>query len=254
MTNQQPTLFLYYMTKKLSYKEIVLPLSKVSCVHRLRFMSRPHVLGVEICENESRGVNKVCIAMDNQELLHEWMDALNNNNHHNNNNHKDHTEDDHSCTTMTLWTTTYTGDVFKCHVGGDHLAVSAYKWLHVNGHLWKVVSGGGGITWGIGFDGAPYVYTGNTTTTGVSCKESNQQNMEEHYMYENQRWNPIEGYTDRMLFSDRWSWSDESGLHELSKHNYMLPSGSKWSGAEWSIDYHKGADDEGWQYALDFPR
>ncbi|TRZ03692.1 hypothetical protein DNTS_034159, partial [Danionella cerebrum] len=44
------------------------------------------------------------------------------------------------------------------------------------------------------------------------------------YVYENQRWNPMTGYTDKGLPTDRYMWSDESGLSERTKESTMPPS------------------------------
>lgn len=75
------------------------------------------------------------------------------------------------------------------------------------------------------------------------------------HVYENQRWNPMTGYTDKGLPTDRPMWSDESGLRECTKGNTHPPS-PLWSWvSEWAVDYNVpgGTDKEGWQYAADFP-
>lgn len=75
------------------------------------------------------------------------------------------------------------------------------------------------------------------------------------YIYENQRWNPVTGYTNRGLPTDRYMWSDASGLHECTKTNTKPPS-PQWTWvSDWAVDYSVsgGTDREGWQYAADFP-
>lgn len=45
------------------------------------------------------------------------------------------------------------------------------------------------------------------------------------YIYENQRWNPLSGFTSKGLPTDRYMWSDKSGRVECTKDNTHLPSG-----------------------------
>lgn len=42
------------------------------------------------------------------------------------------------------------------------------------------------------------------------------------YVYENQRWNPLTGFTTRGLPTDRYMWSDETGKEKLMKDNIKL--------------------------------
>lgn len=44
------------------------------------------------------------------------------------------------------------------------------------------------------------------------------------YVWENQRWNPLTGFTYRGLPTDRKTWSDQSGKYEISKASTKLPS------------------------------
>lgn len=44
------------------------------------------------------------------------------------------------------------------------------------------------------------------------------------YIYENQRWNPVSGFTAKGLPTDRYMWSDKSGRVECTKDNTHLPS------------------------------
>lgn len=45
-----------------------------------------------------------------------------------------------------------------------------------------------------------------------------------YYIYENQRWNPLTGYTTHMLPTDRNMWSDVTGRHKRTKEGTKLPS------------------------------
>ena len=83
-----------------------------------------------------------------------------------------------------------------------------------------------------------------------------QEDYDCHYIYENQRWNPLEGYSDRRLPSDRWNWSDESGVYERTREGYVLPSSQwQWADEQWTVETKPNiTDKDGWQYAVDFPR
>uniref|UniRef100_A0AAQ5YC82 Tectonin beta-propeller repeat-containing protein 1 n=1 Tax=Amphiprion ocellaris TaxID=80972 RepID=A0AAQ5YC82_AMPOC len=74
--------------------------------------------------------------------------------------------------------------------------------------------------------------------------------------YENQRWNPVDGFSERLLPSDRWQWSDVTGLQHQPLDSFQLPSSSwEWEG-DWYVDENfEGEPTEkgGWSYAIDFP-
>ena len=60
----------------------------------------------------------------------------------------------------------------------------------------------------------------------------------------------------RRLPTDRYQWSDETGILERRQEGYPLPNSDwHWSG-EWKVDFNtkEGTDKWGWMYALDFPR
>jgi hypothetical protein len=63
-------------------------------------------------------------------------------------------------------------------------------------------------------------------------------------------------FISRRLLTDRYEWSDVTGVLERRKEGYPLPNTDwQWCG-EWKVDYNteEGTDKEGWMYALDFPR
>jgi tectonin beta-propeller repeat-containing protein 1 len=45
-----------------------------------------------------------------------------------------------------------------------------------------------------------------------------------YFVYENQRWNPVTGYTSHGLPTDRYMWSDASGRHKRTRENTKLLS------------------------------
>ena len=127
------------------------------------------------------------------------------------------------------------------------------------GHLLQVESCPGGVVWGLGYDSTAWTYTGGWG--GGGQKASSSSNVHEmrdskyFYIYENQRWNPLTGFSTTGLPTDRPMWSDRSGRHAASKEGVRLPGeGWTWSG-DWCVDYHtpSGVDREGWQFATDFP-
>lgn len=45
-----------------------------------------------------------------------------------------------------------------------------------------------------------------------------------YYVYENQRWNPVTGYTAHGLPTDRYMWSDATGRHKRTREHTKLLS------------------------------
>uniref|UniRef100_A0A1A8S1B8 Tectonin beta-propeller repeat-containing protein 1 n=2 Tax=Nothobranchius rachovii TaxID=451742 RepID=A0A1A8S1B8_9TELE len=162
-----------------------------------------------------------------------------------------------------LWSTTSKGDILV-HEPSVSLETPAHTltcdlmfWRQVPGHLRRVESNSLGLVWGVGWDGTAWVYSGNfgrePSADGPQLQQ--QTDVRSIHVYENQRWNPMTGYTDKGLPTDRPMWSDESGLKECTKGNTHPPS-PQWSWvSEWTVDYNVpgGTDTEGWQYAADFP-
>ncbi|XP_078521292.1 tectonin beta-propeller repeat-containing protein 1 [Lissotriton helveticus] len=166
-----------------------------------------------------------------------------------------------------VWSVTCKGDIFVCEPSAQ-LEVPANPepcdqmfWRQVGGHLRVVECGSQGVVWGIGYDHTPWVYTGGYGggfLQGLASSTDNihtQSDVKYVYIYENQRWNPVTGYSSRGLPTDRYMWSDVSGLQECTKVNTKTPS-PQWSWvSDWHIDFNisGGSDREGWQYAADFP-
>uniref|UniRef100_A0A3Q3VNY7 Tectonin beta-propeller repeat-containing protein 1 n=1 Tax=Mola mola TaxID=94237 RepID=A0A3Q3VNY7_MOLML len=166
-----------------------------------------------------------------------------------------------------IWSITCKGDIF---VSEPSAALEAMPyptpsdqmfWRQVGGHLRVVECNSVGIVWGIGYDHTAWVYTGGYGGgffQGLASSTDNiytQTDVKSIYIYENQRWNPVTGYTNRGLPTDRYMWSDASGLHKCTKTN-MRPPSPHWTWvSDWAIDYgiSGGTDREGWQYAADFP-
>ncbi|XP_019745397.1 tectonin beta-propeller repeat-containing protein 1 isoform X2 [Hippocampus comes] len=162
-----------------------------------------------------------------------------------------------------LWSTTSKGDIFvhepsfSLEAPAHTLSCDLMFWRQVPGHLRCVESNSLGLVWGIGWDGTAWVYSGGSgrqanSDAGHAYQQTDVRSV---HVYENQRWNPVTGYTDRGLPTDRPMWSDESGLRECTKGNTQPPS-PQWAWvSEWAVDHSVpgGTDKEGWQYAADFP-
>ncbi|RXG72760.1 Tectonin beta-propeller repeat-containing protein [Armadillidium vulgare] len=133
-------------------------------------------------------------------------------------------------------------DINHLSIGGDFIVTEAvynfgagertlceYYWRGVGGHLRIVETGAGGVTWGISSDSHVYTYTGASgggIYKGNACDPDIylMSDIKNFYVWENQRWNPLTGFTYRGLPTDRKTWSDQSGKYEISKASTKLPS------------------------------
>ncbi|XP_053971353.1 tectonin beta-propeller repeat-containing protein isoform X1 [Hylaeus volcanicus] len=133
-------------------------------------------------------------------------------------------------------------------------------WRQIGGHLKKVETCSVGVTWGIGYDSTAWVYTGGWGGLFLKGLDSNtgintMVDTHNYYVYENQRWNPLTGYTSHGLPTDRYMWSDASGRQKRTReHTKLLSMHWHWV-SDWIVDFHTpgGVDRDGWQYATDFP-
>uniref|UniRef100_A0A8C9W4Q9 Tectonin beta-propeller repeat-containing protein 1 n=1 Tax=Scleropages formosus TaxID=113540 RepID=A0A8C9W4Q9_SCLFO len=166
-----------------------------------------------------------------------------------------------------IWSVTCKGDIFVSEPSPS-LEASPYPmscdqmfWHQIGGHLRTIECNSLGVVWGIGCDHTAWVYSGGYGGgffQGLASSTDNiytQTDVKSVYIYENQRWNPVTGYTNRGLPTDRYMWSDASGLQECTKANTKPPSPHWTWVSDWTIDYNVsgGTDREGWQYAADFP-
>lgn len=166
-----------------------------------------------------------------------------------------------------IWSTTCKGDIFVSEPSPDLEFLTNSRscdqmfWRPIGGHLRMVESSSCGVVWGIGYDHTAWVYTGGYGGGFMQGLDSSKNSLFPQsdtkcvYLFENQRWNPVTGYSSIGLPTDRYMWSDASGLQECTKTNTKPPS-PQWSWvSDWCIDFNVpgGADREGWQYAADFP-
>ncbi|KAJ6659782.1 hypothetical protein lerEdw1_018498 [Lerista edwardsae] len=166
-----------------------------------------------------------------------------------------------------IWSLTCKGDIFVSEPSPD-LEAAAHPipcdqmfWRQIGGHLRLVECNSRGVVWGVGYDHTAWVYTagyGGGYFSGSASSADGiyaQSDVKCVYIYENQRWNPVTGYSSRGLPTDRYMWSDATGLQECTKTHTKPPS-PQWSWvSDWYVDFSVsgGPDREGWQYAADFP-
>ncbi|XP_053626024.1 tectonin beta-propeller repeat-containing protein [Plodia interpunctella] len=133
-------------------------------------------------------------------------------------------------------------------------------WRMIGGYLRRVETCQNGIVWGISHDHRVWIYTGGWgggMLKGLNGNEgiNSMTDTQTYCVYENQRWNPISGYTCTGLPTDRYMWSDITGKQKRTReHTKLINRHWHWV-SEWMIDYNTpgGVDNDGWQYATDFP-
>lgn len=140
-----------------------------------------------------------------------------------------------------LWAVDVYGRVYS-------LSTASQRWERADDTLLELkrVTAGKGRCWGIGCDHHVYLNM-MPNETPIRYREET---------YENQRWNPVDGFTDILLPTDRWPWSDVTGMKSQPLHSFQLPSRSwEWEG-DWYVDQNCGGEPSqtgGWEYAVDFP-
>lgn len=96
----------------------------------------------------------------------------------------------------------------------------------------KRVSAATQCCWGIACDNQVYLYVCSSDVPIRHREEA----------YENQRWNPVGGFCEKLLPSDRWSWSDVSGLRYRPLDGVALPSPHwEWE-SDWYVDENFGGE------------
>lgn len=100
--------------------------------------------------------------------------------------------------------------------------------------------------WAIGGDRQVYVHV-HGIDTGIRVREE---------VYENERWNPISGFTSKLLPTDRFHFSSVDGTANREIDKIRCPSMAwQWEG-DWEMEMTldgQPLDHGGWTYAVDFP-
>ena len=93
--------------------------------------------------------------------------------------------------------------------------------------LFKCVSSCKNSLWAVSCDHRVYLYVFSLTNKII----------EKFEFYENQRWNFITGFSDKLLPTDRPKFSNYEGTQSTPKDSFQLPSPNwKWIDKDWSID------------------
>uniref|UniRef100_A0A8C9JIU2 Tectonin beta-propeller repeat containing 1 n=1 Tax=Panthera tigris altaica TaxID=74533 RepID=A0A8C9JIU2_PANTA len=140
-----------------------------------------------------------------------------------------------------LWAVDLFGKVHTLSTAGQYWELCKDSQLE-----FKRVSAATQCCWGIACDNQVYVY--------VCASDVPIRRREE--AYENQRWNPVGGFCEKLLPSDRWQWSDVSGLQHRPLDGVALPSPHWVWESDWYVDENFGGEPTekgGWTYAIDFP-
>lgn len=247
---------LCYHEKSSGYEELRIPLCDITCVCIVCKMSRNHCFAIHTpLRTQQR--NPLVIHAGSEKELNDWVATL-----------SMAVSRVHKCegpaSPKAIWATSLCGDVFFCDnpLLESEMQPAQLIWCQVGGHMRKVESGVAGVVWALSFESVPYCYSGGygggifTGFVGSIDGIYHQEDYEWHYIYENQRWNPLDGFSDRRLPSDRWNWSDETGVYERTREGYCLPSSQwQWADEQWSVETKPNiTDKDGWQYAVDFPR
>ncbi|XP_037079474.1 tectonin beta-propeller repeat-containing protein-like [Pollicipes pollicipes] len=129
-----------------------------------------------------------------------------------------------------------------------HLPTTSSQWeqLPYLGVEFKKISASQNSIWAIGSDQQVYVYVYGLENP-IRVKVDT---------YENQRWNPIDGFCSKLLATDRPHYSSKDGTECREFNGICLPSlGWQWEGP-WVVDGTLDGtplETEGWTYAVDFP-
>ncbi|XP_076312142.1 tectonin beta-propeller repeat-containing protein 1-like isoform X2 [Tachypleus tridentatus] len=239
----------YYITKK--KKKLVINLEEVTAVVNVSNFKR-RLLVIHTTQNMP-----VKFIFQSDQELEDWLATLN-----------------QACTDISsllgrpsisaVWSTTFKGDIYvhNAEETGETGSCSQKLWrLLGGGHLNIVETCTAGVVWGLSYDNSVWIYTGGygggifKGRSGCSLNVHQMTDTRCFYVYENQRWNPLTGFSARGLPTDRYMWSDRSGQFECTKENTKLPT-SHWQWiSDWVVDFRTpgGTDREGWQYAYDFP-
>ncbi|CAL1279116.1 unnamed protein product [Larinioides sclopetarius] len=237
-------------------EQVSIPLNQVTCVASLPDWNK-NILVIHTAKRTTKGA-PFKFAFTSNDALEDWVATLNT-----------ACRNVHKLTWVpekpSLWSVTVNGDVFvhKASPKTETEAPVNMKWcLLGGGHLRMVETCPAGVSWALGYNCVAWAYSkgyGGGPYHGVPGSNAligPMSDMRCLYIYENQRWNPLSGFTCKGLPTDRYMWSDKTGRIECTKDNTHLPSAHWQWVSDWCVDYKTpgGVDNEGWQYATDFPR
>ena len=189
-------LLIYHETRS-AHEEMCILFCDIKCVCIVHKMSRNHCFAIHTSAIGHER-NPLVINAGSEKELHDWVTTV-----------SIAVSVVHKCeggaSPNAIWATSLWGDVFFCEIPvlESEIQPPQLFWRQVGGHMSKVESGAAGVVWGLSFDSVPYCYSGGygggifTTLAGSSDRIHQQEDYEWHYVYENQRWNPLDGFSER---------------------------------------------------------
>lgn len=133
------------------------------------------------------------------------------------------------------------GKVYALPTGG-----SCWREFMYLGLEFKTLSAVPHFLWAVGGDRQIYLHV-HGLEIPIRVKEES---------YENERWLPLEGFSSRLLPTDRYHFSSQDGTKDRSIDRIRLPSMAwQWEG-DWQLELTldgQPLDHDGWSYAVDFP-
>lgn len=103
-----------------------------------------------------------------------------------------------SVTTLSLWGVL---QPFKLTIESPNIILPPLElyWRQMGGHLRRIETCAVGVTWGIAYDHTAWVYTGGWGGGFYGALDSHlvhtMTDSQDYRVYENQRWNPVSGYS-----------------------------------------------------------
>lgn len=170
-----------YFKRQHSFEEIEINLTEILCIHRVELHAKRFTFKIQLPKQMKEYFppnNQLLLSIDNEKDFKDWVSLLSPK--------CDLVVDKHTA----LHLTSKLGDIFTCFslVAHENPRSESY-WYSSEGNMKRIVSGYNHLTWGISWDGKPYVYN--------KKRNIEHSTIIEYYVYENQRWNPVQGYSDR---------------------------------------------------------
>lgn len=258
-----PSTFTIHYVVKTNHMHLQILLSEVLCTCRVSEPNRQNLMAVHVTPEVSH-TSPILLSATNEAEIDDWVSTIN-----------IASVSKHRYLSLgvqpgAVWSTMVRGDIFVYDPtnsmldsgSSGTLKNSCPKWIPVGGHLHLVETNPLNVSWGIGYDSTAWVYTGGfggdilKSVSDASWRVHPQSDVRSVFIYENQKWTPPYGYSNRGFMADGHDWSDRSGRYKRTKENTQLPSGQWVWMADWAIDYSVpgGVDPEGWQYSTDFHR
>ena len=197
----RPGALLFYYEKNSVYEEVLIPFVEITCVSIFHKMSRNHCFAVHT-PLKTVAKNPLVICTGSEKDLNDWVTSIANA-------AAQVHKSEGPASSRAIWAVSTRGDVFFSEPPPEDVPLRPNQlyWRQVGGHMKHVEAGCAGVVWGIGYDGVPYAYTGGYgggIFTGFASSSHGiyqQEDFDTYVIYENQRWNPIEGFSDRYCYN-----------------------------------------------------